>query len=165
MRPTILFAAVMATIWNLQLFDSPYVMTKGGPGYASTTIVMYIYQQAFKFDRMGLAATMAIVLLVIILALAAVRLGCSGARSSSEMATMVSQVVEPAAVRRTRAVKDALTYLMLAIAGLIAAGPIVYLVATSLKQTYAGPSISPSSGILRSSTTTTSGSSTPSGSG
>ena len=74
MRPTILFAAVMATIWNLQLFDSPYVMTKGGPGYASTTIVMYIYQQAFKFDRMGLAATMAIVLLVIILALAAVRL-------------------------------------------------------------------------------------------
>jgi ABC-type sugar transport system permease subunit len=74
MRPTILFAAVMATIWNLQLFDSPYVMTKGGPGYASTTIVMYIYQQAFKFDRMGLAATMAIVLLVIILALAAVQL-------------------------------------------------------------------------------------------
>jgi len=74
MRPTILFAAVMATIWNLQLFDSPYVMTKGGPGYASTTIVMYIYQQAFKFDRLGLAATMAIVLLVIILLLAAIQL-------------------------------------------------------------------------------------------
>ena len=49
---------------------------------------------------------------------------------------MVSQVVEPGAIRRTRAVKDALTYLTLAIAGLIAAGPIVYLVATSLKQTY-----------------------------
>lgn len=74
MRPTILFAAVMATIWNLQLFDSPYVMTKGGPGYASTTIVMYIYQQAFKYDRMGLAATMAIVLLVIILVLATIQL-------------------------------------------------------------------------------------------
>lgn len=74
MRPTILFATVMATIWNLQLFDSPYVMTKGGPGYASTTIVMYIYQQAFKFDRLGLAATMAIVLLVIILLLAAIQL-------------------------------------------------------------------------------------------
>jgi ABC-type sugar transport system permease subunit len=74
MRPTILFATVMATIWNLQLFDSPYVMTKGGPGYASTTIVMYIYQQAFKFDRMGLAATMAIVLLLIIMTLAALQL-------------------------------------------------------------------------------------------
>lgn len=74
MRPTILFATVMATIWNLQLFDSPYVMTKGGPGYASTTIVMYIYQQAFKFDRMGLAATMALVLLAIIMILAAIQL-------------------------------------------------------------------------------------------
>lgn len=74
MRPTILFATVMATIWNLQLFDSPYVMTKGGPGYASTTIVMYIYQQAFKFDRMGLAATMALVLLAIIMVLAALQL-------------------------------------------------------------------------------------------
>ena len=49
---------------------------------------------------------------------------------------MVSQVVEPGAIRRTRAIKDALTYLTLAITGLIAAGPIVYLVATSLKQTY-----------------------------
>ena len=78
---------------------------------------------------------------------------------------MVSQVVEPAAVRRTRAVKDALTYLMLAIAGLIAAGPIVYLVATSLKQTYARTVDLSVPGILRSSTTTTSGSSTPSGSG
>jgi len=74
MRPTILFATVMATIWNLQLFDSPYVMTKGGPGYASTTIVMYIYQQAFKFDRLGLAATMAIVLLLIMVTLAAIQL-------------------------------------------------------------------------------------------
>lgn len=70
MRPTILFATVMATIWNLQLFDSPYVMTKGGPGHASMTIVMYIYQQAFRYDSMGLAATMSIILLLIIMALA-----------------------------------------------------------------------------------------------
>ena len=32
MRPTILFATVMATIWNLQLFDCPYVMTKRRSG-------------------------------------------------------------------------------------------------------------------------------------
>lgn len=70
MRPTILFATVMATIWNLQLFDSPYVMTKGGPGHASMTIVMYIYQQAFRYDSMGLAATMSLILLLIIMALA-----------------------------------------------------------------------------------------------
>lgn len=74
MRPTILFASVMATIWNLQLFDSPYVMTKGGPGYASTTIVMYIYQMAFKYDALGLAATMSLVLLLIIMVLAVLQL-------------------------------------------------------------------------------------------
>jgi multiple sugar transport system permease protein len=74
MRPTILFATVMATIWELQLFDSPYVVTKGGPGYASMTIVMYIYKMAFKFDAMGAAATMAIILLVIIMILAVLQL-------------------------------------------------------------------------------------------
>lgn len=74
MRPAILFATVMATIWNLQIFDSPYVMTKGGPGYASMTIVMYIYQMAFKYDDMGLAATMALMLLIIIMVLSALQL-------------------------------------------------------------------------------------------
>lgn len=74
MRPTILFATVMATIWNLQLFDSPYVMTKGGPGHASTTVVMYIYQQAFRYDSMGLAATMSLILLLIIMVLAVLQL-------------------------------------------------------------------------------------------
>ena len=33
LRPVILFATVVATIFNLQIFDSPYVLTKGGPGY------------------------------------------------------------------------------------------------------------------------------------
>ena len=70
MRSTILFATVMATIRNLQLFDSPYVMTRGGPGYASMTVVMYIYRQAFRYDQMGLAAAKALVLLVIIMFLA-----------------------------------------------------------------------------------------------
>jgi multiple sugar transport system permease protein len=74
MRPTILFATVMATIWNLQLFDSPYVMTRGGPGYASMTIVMYIYTQAFRYDQMGLAAAMALVLLILIMLLALAQL-------------------------------------------------------------------------------------------
>lgn len=74
LRPTLLFATVMATIWNLQLFDSPYVMTKGGPGHASMTVVMYIYQQAFKYDSMGMAATMAVALLLIIMVLAMLQL-------------------------------------------------------------------------------------------
>lgn len=74
LRPAILFALVIATIWNLQIFDSPYVMTKGGPGYASMTVVMYIYLQAFRYDAMGLASTMAFFLLILILALAVLQL-------------------------------------------------------------------------------------------
>ena len=66
LRPTIMFAVIMATIWSLQLFDSPFVLTAGGPGYSSTTIVLYIYNQAFSYDNMGLASAMAIVLLLII---------------------------------------------------------------------------------------------------
>lgn len=74
MRPVLLFAMVMATIWNLQIFDTPYMMTKGGPGYASTTTVIYIYKMAFTWDNMGGATTAAFFLLLIILALTALQL-------------------------------------------------------------------------------------------
>lgn len=74
MRPVLLFATVMATIWNLQIFDTPYMMTKGGPGYASTTTVLYLYRMAFAWDNMGGAATAAFALLLIILLLTVLQL-------------------------------------------------------------------------------------------
>jgi ABC-type sugar transport system permease subunit len=67
LRPTMMFACIMATIWNLQLFDTPFVLTNGGPGFSSTTMVLYVYDQAFSYNDMGLAAAMSIVLLGIIL--------------------------------------------------------------------------------------------------
>jgi ABC-type sugar transport system permease subunit len=74
LRPVILFSTVVATIFNLQIFDSPYVLTKGGPGYASTTLVMYIYNEAFAYDDMGYAAALSVVLMLLILVLAVVQL-------------------------------------------------------------------------------------------
>jgi len=74
LRPVILFATVIATIFNLQLFDSPYVLTRGGPGFASTTLVMYIYNEAFSYDNMGYAAAIAMMLMLLILLLAVVQL-------------------------------------------------------------------------------------------
>lgn len=68
-RPSVLFALVMATIWNLQAFDLIYTMTHGGPGYATTTIVYYIYQKAFRIDDMGRAATMSVAILIIVFAM------------------------------------------------------------------------------------------------
>ena len=57
MRPTFFFAVVMATIWNLQLFDSVSILTDGGPSNASATVVWYIYKAMFQFnDKTGFAA-------------------------------------------------------------------------------------------------------------
>jgi ABC-type sugar transport system permease subunit len=68
-KPSVLFVLVMATIWNLQAFDLIYTMTHGGPGYATTTIVYYIYQKAFRIDDMGRAATMSVAILIIVFAI------------------------------------------------------------------------------------------------
>ena len=74
LRPVILFSTVVATIFNLQIFDSPYVLTKGGPGYSSTTLVMYIYNEAFSYDDMGYAAAISVMLMLLILVLAVLQL-------------------------------------------------------------------------------------------
>jgi ABC-type sugar transport system permease subunit len=68
-RPVILFTLVMATIWNLQMFDSVYVMTDGGPAYSTATVVWFIFDNAFAFDKVGYAATMSIFLLMVTLVL------------------------------------------------------------------------------------------------
>jgi ABC-type sugar transport system permease subunit len=74
LRPTFLFAVVMATIWNLQLFDSVYVMTDGGPVHSTATVVWYVYKNLFQFGNVGFAATLSFVLLLIILVLTLVEL-------------------------------------------------------------------------------------------
>lgn len=50
----------------LQVFDIPFVMTAGGPGYASSTFTLYTIKTAFTFSNFGLAATMAVALMVLI---------------------------------------------------------------------------------------------------
>ena len=50
----------------LQAFDVPFVMTQGGPGYASSTFTLFTINTAFKFSNFGLASTMAVALVVII---------------------------------------------------------------------------------------------------
>ena len=73
LRPVILFAVVMATIWNLQIFDSVFVLTDGAPGNATATVVWYIYKSLFVFDKLGFGATLSFVLLTVILALSLIQ--------------------------------------------------------------------------------------------
>jgi len=69
MRPTLLFALVFGTISNLQIFDSVYVLTGGGPGTDTATIAWYIQQSIFTFNKPGYGATLSFLLLVVTLVL------------------------------------------------------------------------------------------------
>jgi len=66
--PTFLFVGVMTMLGNFQLFAEPYVMTQGGPLKATTTVVMLMYDEGFRWWRMGMGAAIAFVLFVIMLA-------------------------------------------------------------------------------------------------
>jgi ABC-type sugar transport system permease subunit len=74
LRPTLLFAVVMATIWNIQVFDPVLVLTDGGPAHTSETIVVYLYKQTFQFFNPGKGAATSVLLLGIILLLTVVQL-------------------------------------------------------------------------------------------
>lgn len=74
LAPTFLFVGVMTMLGNFQLFAEPYVMTQGGPLRATTTIVMLMYEQGFRWWRMGLAAAIAFVLFAIMMIGTAIQL-------------------------------------------------------------------------------------------
>lgn len=71
--PIVLLVTILSTISSFQVFDATYVMTGGGPGYSTTTLVYYIYNSAFVGLRMGYAATIALALLVVILAVSLIQ--------------------------------------------------------------------------------------------
>ncbi|PNY81665.1 carbohydrate ABC transporter permease [Deinococcus koreensis] len=64
---TTFFVTFMSLIGAFQLFDQAYVMTQGGPGYATTTAVYQIYQNGFTQLQMGYASAQAFVLALAIL--------------------------------------------------------------------------------------------------
>jgi multiple sugar transport system permease protein len=68
LSPVLLLVIILTTIESFQVFDAAYVMTGGGPGQATNTLVFYVYNSAFVQLEMGYAAAMAFVLFVIILA-------------------------------------------------------------------------------------------------
>jgi multiple sugar transport system permease protein len=75
--PVILFNLVIGIINSFQVFTDAYVMTKGGPNYASYFYVYYLYQNAFQFFRMGFASSQAWILFLIILVVTALTLRSS----------------------------------------------------------------------------------------
>lgn len=69
LSPATLFLVVWLTINAMQLFDLVYVSTRGGPLHSTTTVVYYLFDQAFeKFDA-GYAAAIACILFAVIVVL------------------------------------------------------------------------------------------------
>ncbi|HYY58058.1 MAG TPA: sugar ABC transporter permease [Pyrinomonadaceae bacterium] len=63
LKPAILIALLLRTMDLLRVFDQIFILTEGGPGFATETISLYIYRAAFRFGNFGYAAAMSFVLL------------------------------------------------------------------------------------------------------
>lgn len=66
--PTLVFVGVVTMITSFQIFSEPYVMTQGGPLKSTTTLMLFMYEEGFRWWRLGFAATIAVVLFLLTLA-------------------------------------------------------------------------------------------------
>ena len=73
LSPSLFFCSVMTVIGGFKVFAQPYVLTLGGPGNATNTLVLSLYRTGFSYDRLGLASSMAWVLFVIVMLVTALQ--------------------------------------------------------------------------------------------
>ena len=66
--PVLLLNLIMGVIASFQVFTQAFIMTRGGPNYATLFYVLYLYQNAFQWFNMGYASALAWVLFLVILA-------------------------------------------------------------------------------------------------
>ncbi len=74
LRPTSFFVLVILSINALQAFDQIYVMTRGGPAQSTYTLLMYIYEKAFREWNFGYSGAMAVALFIMVFALTLVQI-------------------------------------------------------------------------------------------
>jgi len=67
LSPTNFFILVMGIIGGFQAFGTQYALTGGGPAGATTTIVYYVYNNAFKWSKMGYASAIAVILFALVM--------------------------------------------------------------------------------------------------
>jgi multiple sugar transport system permease protein len=84
LTPTTFFVMVMTVIASFQVFDQVYVMTQGGPGDASRVYYYWLWQNGFRFFRMGYASAMAWVLFAILFSLTLIQMLTFGKRVQYE---------------------------------------------------------------------------------
>lgn len=67
LAPTTFFTTIITMIGYFQLFAEPYIMTQGGPLNSTLSIVLYMYQEGFRWWNMGYSVSIAFILFLIIL--------------------------------------------------------------------------------------------------
>src|SRR5215212_7096914 len=70
MTPVILYDVILGLSLGLQVFTQAYIITQGGPADASRFYVIYLYDNAFRYGKMGYASAMAWILFIITFVLA-----------------------------------------------------------------------------------------------
>jgi ABC-type sugar transport system permease subunit len=75
LRRIIFFAVIVSTIWGLQVFDTALVLTNGGPGTATTTVIYRVWLYVFgSNNKVGFASAISLVLILAILALTLIQM-------------------------------------------------------------------------------------------
>jgi multiple sugar transport system permease protein len=67
LSPLVFFGTLLTLITSFQVFTQAYILTNGGPGDASTTLVLQLYDEAFKYFRLGYGSAIAVLLALLIL--------------------------------------------------------------------------------------------------
>jgi alpha-1,4-digalacturonate transport system permease protein len=73
LMPMVLLVLILATIRAFEVFDHVFVLTGGGPGFATLFVVQYIYRAGFELTEWGLASAASLMLFVVILSLTALQ--------------------------------------------------------------------------------------------
>jgi multiple sugar transport system permease protein len=74
LRPTLLFVCVMTMLSSFQIFDIIQVMTDGGPNHQTRVLMLDIYENAFRYQRMGWAAAIGFVLTVVVMGITVIQM-------------------------------------------------------------------------------------------
>ena len=64
-----MFVVITSLIGSFQIFDTVFIMTQGGPGDATRVYYFYLYENAFRFFKMGYASAMSVLLFLIIMSM------------------------------------------------------------------------------------------------
>lgn len=78
LRPVILFVSILVTTGSLQIFEEPYILTRGGPANATVSVAQYLYTYGITNLNFGLGSAVGLILFVTIFSLSALQLRTFG---------------------------------------------------------------------------------------